>query len=79
MADPDVVIVGAGSNGLTAAALPAGAGLLVTILDAEDYLGAAVRSGPLTVPECIDDRCSASLAAPTRRLTASASLTGSMP
>ena len=56
---PDVVIVGAGPNGLTAGVLLARAGLGVEILEANDAPGGGCRSAELTLPGFIHDVCSA--------------------
>jgi phytoene dehydrogenase-like protein len=47
---PDAVIIGAGPNGLVAANLLADAGLSVTVFEAHEQPGGAVRSAPVTVP-----------------------------
>jgi phytoene dehydrogenase-like protein len=46
----DVVVIGAGPNGLVAANLLADKGLDVTVCEEQDAPGGAVRSGELTVP-----------------------------
>lgn len=55
----DVVVVGAGPNGLAAAALLARAGLSVRVVEAAATPGGGTRSGPLDVPGCVHDHCSA--------------------
>ncbi len=55
---PDVVVVGAGPNGLTAAAVLGRAGLDVTVLEANDTAGGGARSAELTLPGLVHDVCS---------------------
>lgn len=51
VADPvDVAVLGAGPNGLTAAAILARAGLRVTVLEAQREIGGAVRTAERTLP-----------------------------
>jgi phytoene dehydrogenase-like protein len=59
MATRDVVVVGAGPNGLTAAALLARAGLSVLVVEANDTPGGGCRSAALTLPGFLHDTCSA--------------------
>jgi phytoene dehydrogenase-like protein len=54
-----VIVIGAGPNGLVAANLLADAGIDVTVLEAQDDPGGAVRSGELTQPGFLHDRFSA--------------------
>jgi len=56
---PDVVVVGAGPNGLTAAVLLARAGLAVEIFDANEEPGGGCRSEQLTIPGFTHDVCAA--------------------
>jgi phytoene dehydrogenase-like protein len=55
----DVVVIGAGPNGLVAANLLADAGLDVIVCEEQDAPGGAVRSGELTVPGFEHDMFSA--------------------
>lgn len=55
----DAVVVGAGPNGLTAAAVLAGEGLSVRVLEANDAIGGGARSAALTEPGFVHDLCSA--------------------
>ncbi len=56
---PSAVVVGAGPNGLAAAAELARHGLRVRVLEASDAPGGGARSGESTVPGLIHDHCSA--------------------
>lgn len=55
---PDAVVIGAGPNGLVAANLLLDAGWSVTVLEAEDEPGGAVRSGEVCEPGFVHDRFS---------------------
>jgi phytoene dehydrogenase-like protein len=55
----DVVVVGAGPNGLTAAAVLSLAGLSVTLLEARDTIGGGCRTESLTLPGFHHDVCGA--------------------
>ncbi|HKJ35169.1 MAG TPA: NAD(P)/FAD-dependent oxidoreductase [Solirubrobacterales bacterium] len=53
------IVVGAGPNGLAAAAKLARAGVEVTVIEAAEEVGGGTRSGELTRPGLIHDHCSA--------------------
>jgi phytoene dehydrogenase-like protein len=55
----DAVVVGAGPNGMTAAALLGRAGLSVLVLEAAEELGGGTRTRELTLPGYRHDVCSA--------------------
>ena len=65
------VVVGAGPNGLTAAATLARAGLAVTVFEAQEEIGGGTRSSELTLPGLVHDHCAAvhpfAVAAPSYR------------
>ncbi len=56
---PDVVVVGAGPNGLAAAITCAEAGRSVLVLEGADTVGGGARSAALTLPGFVHDVCSA--------------------
>ena len=55
----DAVIVGAGPNGLAAAAALAREGVSVRVLEAAGTIGGGTRTSELTVPGVLHDECSA--------------------
>jgi len=56
--DVDVVVVGAGPNGLTAAAVVAAQGLAVAVFEADTVVGGGSRTASLTEPGFHHDVCS---------------------
>jgi len=55
----DVVVIGAGPNGLAAAVVLAAHDLEVMVLEAAEEIGGGARTGALTLPGFLHDRCSA--------------------
>lgn len=55
----DAIVVGAGPNGLAAAAVLAQRGVTVTVVEASDSIGGGTRTSELTVPGVLHDHCSA--------------------
>lgn len=55
----EAIVVGAGPNGLAAAATLATRGVGVTVIEAAPSIGGGARSSELTVPGLIHDECSA--------------------
>ncbi len=55
MAEADVLVVGAGPNGLSAAIAAARAGCRVLVLEAESAAGGAARTEELTLPGFLHD------------------------
>lgn len=50
MADPEIIIIGGGHNGLTCGAYLAKAGLQVTVVEGEDTIGGGTKTDELTAP-----------------------------
>src|SRR5690242_11903262 len=55
----DVIVVGAGPNGLSAAITMASAGRSVIVYEAKETIGGGSRSAELTLPGFVHDICSA--------------------
>jgi phytoene dehydrogenase-like protein len=53
------IVVGSGPNGLACAAVLAGHGVEVTVIEAETRIGGGTRSSELTVPGLLHDECAA--------------------
>jgi phytoene dehydrogenase-like protein len=56
----DAIVVGAGPNGLAAAAALAASGVGVTVVEAAPTIGGGTRTSELTLPGLLHDDCSAS-------------------
>ncbi|HET9162762.1 MAG TPA: NAD(P)/FAD-dependent oxidoreductase [Solirubrobacterales bacterium] len=56
----EAIVVGAGPNGLAAAATLAASGVGVTVIEAAPSIGGGARSNELTLPGLLHDDCSAS-------------------
>lgn len=55
----NAIVVGSGPNGLACAAILAGRGVEVTVIEAAERIGGGTRSEELTVPGLLHDVCSA--------------------
>ncbi len=55
----DVIVIGAGPNGLAAAIVMAQAGCSVNLVEAASTIGGGTRTAELTLPEFRHDVCSA--------------------
>jgi monoamine oxidase len=75
--NPDVVIVGAGHNGLVSAALLAKQGMQVHVVEAKDVVGGACRTGSATSAEWHRRDSLLSRLAPSRNVYTHQALSGS--